>query len=111
MSGGKYCNSSTLIQKFIIFVAYNCRTLQGKFVNPAEDGLPAGWSLDKNSYIEMFQRQSNKPLTQVVVIIPVVESEKQFAPFWRQICENAGAVIILADKAGMKIFYDENFVN
>ncbi|XP_012238586.1 uncharacterized protein LOC100746532 [Bombus impatiens] len=79
---------------------------EGKFVNPAEDGLPAGWSLDKNSYIEMFQRQSNKPLTQVVVIIPVVESEKQFAPFWRQICENAGAVIILADKADVM----ENFV-
>lgn len=100
-----------LYKNLLFFVVYNCRILQGKFVNPAEDGLPAGWSLDKNSYIEMFQRQSNKPLTQVVVIIPVVESEKQFAPFWRQICENAGAVIILADKAGMNIFYDENFVN
>ncbi|CAD1470704.1 unnamed protein product [Heterotrigona itama] len=71
---------------------------EGKLVNPAENGLPAGWSLEKNAYIEMFQRPSNKPLTQVVVIIPVVESEKQFAAFWRQVCENAGAVVILADK-------------
>ncbi|XP_076757867.1 uncharacterized protein LOC143427536 [Xylocopa sonorina] len=71
---------------------------QGKIVNPAENELPAGWSLEKNSYVEMFQRSSNKPLTQVVVIIPVVESEKQFASFWRQICENAGAIVLLADK-------------
>ncbi|KOC62284.1 Tumor suppressor p53-binding protein 1 [Habropoda laboriosa] len=71
---------------------------EGKIVNPAENELPVGWSLNKNSYIDMFQRPSNKPLTQVVVIIPFVESEKQFAPFWRQICENAGAVVLLADK-------------
>ncbi|XP_076167301.1 uncharacterized protein LOC143146681 [Ptiloglossa arizonensis] len=71
---------------------------EGRIVNPAEDKLPAGWSLDKKSYIEMFQRSSNKPLTQVVVIIPIVEPEKQFTILWRQICENVGAVVLLADK-------------
>ncbi|CAK9799009.1 TP53-binding protein 1 [Anthophora quadrimaculata] len=71
---------------------------EGKLVKPAENELPVGWSLNKHSYIDMFQRPSTKPLTQVVIIIPLVESEKQFAPFWRQICENAGAVVLLADK-------------
>ncbi|XP_078046282.1 uncharacterized protein LOC144474828 [Augochlora pura] len=71
---------------------------EGKIVNPAEDELPAGWSLDKKSYVEMFQRSSNKPLTNVVVIIPNIESEKLFITFWRKICENAGAVVLLADK-------------
>ncbi|XP_033335111.2 uncharacterized protein LOC117225554 [Megalopta genalis] len=71
---------------------------EGKIVNPAEDELPAGWSLDKKSYVEMFQRPSNKPLTKVIVIIPNIESEKLFVTFWRKICENAGAVVLLADK-------------
>ncbi|XP_076290946.1 uncharacterized protein LOC143214149 [Lasioglossum baleicum] len=71
---------------------------EGKIVNPAEDELPAGWSLDKKSYVEMFQRPGNKPLTEVVVIIPNIESEKLFITFWRKICENAGAVVLLADK-------------
>ncbi|XP_017890609.1 uncharacterized protein LOC108631281 [Ceratina calcarata] len=71
---------------------------EGKIINPAENELPAGWSLEKNSYVEMFRRPSNKPLSQVVVIIPVVESEKQFSSFWQQICENAGAVVLLAEK-------------
>lgn len=76
--------------------------LQGKIVNPAENELPVGWSLDKNSYIDMFQRSSNKPLTQVFLIIPTIESEKQFSSFWRQVAENAGAVVLLADKPGMR---------
>ncbi|XP_076243075.1 uncharacterized protein LOC143184606 [Calliopsis andreniformis] len=71
---------------------------ESKIVSPAEDELPAGWSIEKQSYIEMFQRSSNKPLTQVVVIIPVVESKRQFIAFWRVVCENAGAVVLLADK-------------
>ncbi|XP_034193351.2 uncharacterized protein LOC117610270 [Osmia lignaria lignaria] len=71
---------------------------EGKIVNPAEDELPAGWSLDKQSYVEMFQRPSNKPFTRIIVIIPVLESNKQFVTFWRQICENAGACVLLADK-------------
>lgn len=83
---------------------------ESKLVNPAENGLPAGWSLEKNAYIEMFQRPSNKPLTQVVVIIPVVESEKQFAPFWRQVCENAGAVVILADKPDAVEIFEQGTV-
>lgn len=78
-------------------------------MNPAEDKLPAGWSLDKKSYIEMFQRSSNKPLTQVVVIIPIVEPEKQFTILWRQICENVGAVVLLADKPGTAVHFDNNF--
>ncbi|PBC32602.1 Tumor suppressor p53-binding protein [Apis cerana cerana] len=71
---------------------------EGKLVNLAEDELPSGWSLEKNSYVEMFQRSSNKPLAQVVIIIPFLESQKQFATFWRQICENTGAVVLLAEK-------------
>ncbi|KAG7207764.1 hypothetical protein KM043_009374 [Ampulex compressa] len=72
---------------------------QNEVVNPDEDKLPSGWSLEKKSYIEMFQRPSNKPLTQVIVIIPTLESNKEFAPFWRIICENAGAVVLLADSS------------
>ncbi|XP_076648812.1 uncharacterized protein LOC143356758 [Halictus rubicundus] len=71
---------------------------EGKIVNPAEDELPAGWSLDKKSYVEMFQRPGNKPLTEVVVIIPNTEFQKLFVTFWRKVCENAGAVVLLADK-------------
>lgn len=71
---------------------------QGKIVNPAENELPTGWSLEKNAYVEIFERHSSKPLNQIIVIIPVTESNKQFVSFWRQICENAGAVVLLADK-------------
>ncbi|XP_053983485.1 uncharacterized protein LOC128878885 [Hylaeus volcanicus] len=71
---------------------------EGKIVNPAEDELPVGWSLDKKSYVDMFQRSDDKPLKHVVVIIPVLECEKQFTILWRQICENAGAVVLLVDK-------------
>ncbi|KAK2577841.1 hypothetical protein KPH14_001106 [Odynerus spinipes] len=72
---------------------------EGKLVNPAGWSLPVGWSLDKQSYVEVFQRPSNKPLTQVIVIIPIIESDKQFTSFWRQICENAGAVVLLVDSS------------
>ncbi|XP_003699282.2 uncharacterized protein LOC100877346 [Megachile rotundata] len=80
---------------------------EGKIVNPAEDKLPTGWSLEKNSYVEMFQRHNSKPLNQIIVIIPVTEFNKQFVTFWRQICENAGAVVLLADKPDTM----EGFVN
>ena len=83
---------------------------EGKIVNPAEDELPTGWSLDKQSYVEMFRRPSNKPLTQVVVIIPVVESERQFISFWRQICENIGAVVLLPDKPDPMEGFDDGTV-
>ncbi|XP_043486768.1 serine-rich adhesin for platelets-like [Polistes fuscatus] len=66
-------------------------------VNPSEFILPAGWSLEKESYIENFQRPNTKPLNQVIVIIPIIETDKKYTSFWRQICENAGAVVLLVD--------------
>lgn len=72
---------------------------ENKLINPAGWSLPVGWSLDKQSYIEVFQRSSTKPLTQVIIIIPIIESDKKFTSFWRQICENAGAVVLLADSS------------
>lgn len=73
--------------------------LEDKLINPAGWSLPVGWSLEKQSYIEVFQRPNKKPLSQVIVIIPVMESEKKFTSFWRQICENAGAVVLLPDSS------------
>ncbi|KAI4483795.1 hypothetical protein M0804_008055 [Polistes exclamans] len=66
-------------------------------VNPSAFILPAGWSLEKESYIENFQRPNTKPLNQVIVIIPIIETDKKYTSFWRQICENAGAIVLLVD--------------
>ncbi|XP_012276833.1 TP53-binding protein 1 [Orussus abietinus] len=76
---------------------------QNKLVNAAEDELPAGWSLDKRNYVEMYQRTNQKPLTHFVVVIPIIRSDNEFVPFWRQICENAGATVLLTDKPGSNL--------
>ncbi|KAI4494271.1 hypothetical protein M0802_009140 [Mischocyttarus mexicanus] len=66
-------------------------------INPSGFILPAGWCLEKGSYIETYQRPNVKPLNQLIVIIPIIEIDKKFTSFWRQICENAGAVVLLMD--------------
>lgn len=74
---------------------------EGKIVNAAEHALPNGWSLQKKVYIEAFQTQSRKkPLSEMVVIIPSVAFEKEYVTFWRQVCENAGAVVLIAEDSG-----------
>ncbi|XP_066595932.1 uncharacterized protein [Prorops nasuta] len=72
---------------------------ENRVVNPAENVLPAGWSLENQKYIEFYDRTSSKPLAETIIIIPNLESEYKFGSFWRQICENAGAVVLLAENA------------
>ncbi|RLU20538.1 hypothetical protein DMN91_007149 [Ooceraea biroi] len=73
---------------------------EGKLVNEAEEALPTGWSLYKQGYVEMFQVAGNKPLSKIVVIIPNLIYDKEFTTFWRQVCENAGAVVLIAEHSG-----------
>lgn len=69
-----------------------------------EDALPTGWSLQKKAYVETFQVDKSKPLSENIVIIPNLISDIEFATFWRQVCENAGAVVLIADNLGILFF-------
>ncbi|XP_050461708.1 uncharacterized protein LOC126856852 [Cataglyphis hispanica] len=85
---------------------------EGKIVNAAEDALPTGWSLQKRTYVETFQADKSKPLLENIVIIPNLVSDRQFITFWRQVCENAGAVVLIADNLGAMeaLDFDSNVV-
>lgn len=74
-------------------------------MNEAEEVLPTGWSLQKKAYVETYQASENKPLSEIVVIIPCLTSDEQFAPFWRQVCENAGAVVLIIENAGTPFLF------
>ncbi|XP_020289053.1 uncharacterized protein LOC109857289 [Pseudomyrmex gracilis] len=70
--------------------------LEGKTVNAAEEALPIGWSLQKKNYVEAFQAREKKPLSNTFVIIPRLD-DTWFVTFWQQVCENAGAVVLIVD--------------
>ncbi|KAL6266928.1 hypothetical protein P5V15_000013 [Pogonomyrmex californicus] len=70
---------------------------EGKIVNVAEHVLPTGWSLQKRGYVEKFEMSRSKPLEEIVVIIPSLSYDRQFATFWQQVCENAGAAVLIAE--------------
>lgn len=72
-------------------------------MNPAEEALPTGWSLQKRGYVEAFQARESKPLSNTFVIIPRLMEDIQFATFWQQVCENAGAVALIVDDSGIFI--------
>ncbi|XP_071565799.1 uncharacterized protein [Temnothorax nylanderi] len=73
-----------------------------KLVSRAEHALPNGWSCHKKTYVERYEaKYKNKPLSNVVVIIPSLAHDGQFATFWRQVCENAGAfTVLIAENSG-----------
>ena len=80
---------------------------QNKAVNPSEEKLPAGWSIDKECYVEMFQRREQKPLTHIITVIPCKtkidradQVDKDFIAFWSRICENAGGTVRVVDDEG-----------
>jgi len=70
-------------------------------VNASEDALPIGWSFQKKAYVEIFQTAGNKPLLKILVIIPNLIHDEEFITFWQQICENAGAVVLIAENSGI----------
>lgn len=70
-------------------------------MNSAEEMLPTGWSLQRKAYVEAFQMEI-KPLSQLVVIIPNQLIDQQFATFWSQVCDNAGAVVLVAESSGTR---------
>lgn len=70
-------------------------------MSAAENALPVGWSIHKKDYVEPFQANNRKPLSETVVIIPELKCDTQFATFWRQVCENAGAIVIIAESSGI----------
>ncbi|XP_032674745.1 microtubule-associated protein futsch-like [Odontomachus brunneus] len=72
--------------------------LEEKLVNSAEEMLPTGWSLQRRTYVEAFQIKI-KPLSQHVIIIPNQVTDQQFATFWSQVCDNAGAVVLVAESS------------
>ncbi|XP_072763554.1 uncharacterized protein [Anoplolepis gracilipes] len=72
---------------------------EGKRVTQGEEELPTGWSLQKKKYVERFEAK-DKPLSETIVIIPNLVSDSWFVTFWRQVCDNAGAVVIIVDDLG-----------
>ncbi|XP_011496161.1 PREDICTED: tumor suppressor p53-binding protein 1-like [Ceratosolen solmsi marchali] len=80
--------------------------LQNKAIEPAEEELPAGWSLDKQAYIDIYQRPKNRPLEHTIIAIPLLECGQTFVEFWKKICENAGAAVQILenpDKSFMEV--------
>lgn len=74
-------------------------------MNPSEEKLPAGWSIDRRSYVEMFNRRDQKPLMHTIVVIPYQEEcDKKFVSFWSRICENAGGNVRVVDNPGLYFF-------
>ncbi|XP_043480539.1 serine-rich adhesin for platelets-like [Leptopilina heterotoma] len=79
-----------------MWVIRSCQN--NKPVNPSEEKLPAGWSIDRRSYVEMFNRRDQKPLMHTIVVIPYQEEcDKEFVSFWSRICENAGGNVRVVD--------------
>lgn len=69
-------------------------------MNAAEEALPNGWSLQKRAYVEKFETSGKKPLSKVVVMIPYLISDPVFSSFWRLVCDNAGAVVLIVENSG-----------
>ncbi|KAG5344005.1 TP53B protein, partial [Acromyrmex charruanus] len=88
-AGIKICNHEYIIR---------CCS-EKRVINKAEVALPNGWSLQRKAYVEGHDAYTKKPLSEIVVIIPSLASINlpQFATFWRQVCEHAGAVVIIAE--------------
>lgn len=63
-----------------------------------EEELPAGWSLDKKSYIEMRHRASTTPFNHAIVVIPKIPSVEKSLNFWQKVIENAGGKIHYIEK-------------
>lgn len=84
----------------IFIIEYN----QGKIVSPVEDVLPIGWSLEKARYIEGYQEIVGKPLKKTLIIIPSAAFDREFTTFWRKVCENAEAIVLEAENAGISLF-------
>lgn len=76
---------------------------QNKKVNMDQEELPAGWNLDKNTYVESYQRESNKPLSSITVAIPNLKEQVIFYDFWSKVCTNAGANVISIDNQGIRM--------
>ncbi|XP_043283659.1 TP53-binding protein 1-like [Venturia canescens] len=86
------------------WVVRSCQ--ENRIVSPSGELLPAGWSILKKSYVEMYQRRMGKPFEAlpVIFVIPVTPVNKEFVTFWRKVCENAGGGVLLVENP------DDNFV-
>ncbi|XP_011866762.1 PREDICTED: tumor suppressor p53-binding protein 1-like isoform X2 [Vollenhovia emeryi] len=80
------------------WVSRSCN--EGKAVSTAEYALPNGWSLKKKIYIEAYETSKSKPLSEIVVIIPSLAYDGEYAIFWQQVCENAGAIVVIVEDSG-----------
>ncbi|XP_043463331.1 uncharacterized protein LOC122499211 [Leptopilina heterotoma] len=91
-----------------MWVIRSCQN--NKPVNPSEEKLPAGWSIDRRSYVEMFNRRDQKPLMHTIVVIPYQEEcDKEFVSFWSRICENAGGNVRVVDNLLIIYVYFRSF--
>ncbi|KAK0180504.1 hypothetical protein PV327_006136 [Microctonus hyperodae] len=71
--------------------------LNNKLVNHNQEKLPAGWSLDRNSYIEMSERPNDKPFNHLIIAVPKMIGVEESTKFWAQIIENAGGTVRLIE--------------
>ncbi|XP_011302885.1 tumor suppressor p53-binding protein 1 [Fopius arisanus] len=63
---------------------------ENKLVNASEETLPAGWSFDKEAYVDMYQRPNAKPLGHAVIVMPKIPSNERSIKFWQRVIVNAG---------------------
>ncbi|XP_015110583.1 TP53-binding protein 1 [Diachasma alloeum] len=63
---------------------------ENKLVNASEETLPAGWSFDKEAYVDMYQRPNAKPLGHAVIVMPKIPSNERSIEFWQRVIVNAG---------------------
>ncbi|XP_034939912.1 nucleolar protein dao-5-like [Chelonus insularis] len=70
---------------------------ENKLLDLSSDSLPAGWSLEKKSYVEMHKRSSNLPFQNIKVIIPKTYVAEQSLSLWQKVIENAGGIVQLIE--------------
>lgn len=75
-----------------------CR--ENKALKPTAYELPAGWSLERKTYVESYDRRNKQPFTGMIIGMPVLDNKNaanRSIQFWRRICENAGAGVQIID--------------
>ncbi|XP_063993434.1 TP53-binding protein 1-like [Diachasmimorpha longicaudata] len=70
---------------------------ENKLVNASEETLPAGWSFDKGTYVDMYQRPNDKPLGHAVIVMPKIPSNERSIEFWQRVIANAGGTLRLVE--------------
>lgn len=64
--------------------------------------LPIGWSIERNQFIEPFQKINSKPFQNLLIYL-APNDDKDFIKFWNRVCSLAGGVVVVMENG------DEDF--